>query len=94
MREAYRLRLADRLDALSIVHLQGDFDTIAARLALRQHRYMPASLLRSQFDTLEAPTDALVIDIREDLDRIVDRLAARWTPTGLPADPAQSNHQK
>lgn len=32
-------------------------ETISERLAVRQHEYMPASLLGSQFNTLERPTD-------------------------------------
>ena len=32
---------------------------------------MPASLLQSQFDTLELPVDAMVIDIRNNPDQIV-----------------------
>ena len=45
------------------VHLAGSESLIAARLASREHRYMPSSLLRSQFEALEAPADATVIDI-------------------------------
>jgi gluconokinase len=58
------------------VHLAGDFDTIAARLAARAHRYMPATLLASQFAILEPPVDALVIDIRESVDQQVARIRA------------------
>ena len=52
---------------MRFVYLKGDLETIAARLAVRSHKYMPASLLPSQFATLEAPADALVIDIRADV---------------------------
>ena len=47
------------------MHLAGDHDTIAARLAARKHHYMPPTLLASQFATLEAPSDAIVIDVRD-----------------------------
>lgn len=67
LKQAYRERLAMAGD-VRFVHLAGDQETIAARLALRQHRYMPASLLASQFATLEAPADALVVDIRQGID--------------------------
>ena len=36
--------------------MKGSEALIAARVAARHHEYMPASLLRSQFDTLEEPT--------------------------------------
>jgi gluconokinase len=78
LREAYRRRIRDGGD-VRFVYLAGDFTTIAARLAARHHRYMPASLLESQFATLEEPHDALRIDIRmsieEQVESIVDVLA-------------------
>ncbi len=64
LKEAYRARLK-RAGDVRIVYLKGDQATIAARLASRKHRYMPASLLPSQFAALEEPADALVVDIRE-----------------------------
>jgi carbohydrate kinase (thermoresistant glucokinase family) len=64
LKEAYRRRL-QRAGDVRVVHLKGDAATIAARLAERSHRYMPASLLPSQFATLEEPVDALAVDIRD-----------------------------
>jgi gluconate kinase len=56
------------------VHLAGSESLIAGRLSSRVHRYMPASLLRSQFEALEAPADATVIDIDATPDEIADRV--------------------
>jgi gluconokinase len=64
LRQHYRDRLKAAGD-VRFVHLAGDYATIAQRLASRQHRYMPASLLESQFATLEVPGDALSVDIRD-----------------------------
>jgi len=66
LKQAYRDRIAKAGD-VRMVFLRGDHATIAARLATRQHEYMPATLLPSQFATLEEPTDALVVDIRADV---------------------------
>jgi gluconokinase len=66
LKQAYRDRIAKAGD-VRIVFLRGDHATIAARLATRQHEYMPATLLPSQFATLEEPADALVVDIRADV---------------------------
>ena len=73
LKAAYRRRLQDEGD-VRLVHLQGDAATIGARLAQREHRYMPASLLPSQFAALELPQDALVIDIRETIATQVARI--------------------
>jgi gluconokinase len=67
LKEAYRARLK-RAGDVRIVYLKGDVATIAARLAVRKHEYMPATLLPSQFAALEEPTDALVVDIRQPID--------------------------
>jgi gluconokinase len=80
LKARYRKRLAGRLEELAFVHLQGDFELIRARAEVRQHRYMPAALLRSQFDALEAPTDALVLDIRHPPQALVEMLRARLAP--------------
>ena len=65
LRQRHRDALADRLPSVRFVHLSGRFETIAARLEARRHRYMPASLLRSQFDTLEPPADAITVDLED-----------------------------
>ena len=66
LRQIYRDRIA-RAGNVRFVFLKGDLTTIAARLATRSHKYMPASLLPSQLATLEEPVDALVVDIRADI---------------------------
>jgi gluconokinase len=72
LKEKYRRRLADGIKRLEWVYLKGDFDLIESRLARRRHRYMPASLLRSQFDALEAPSRAIVVDVSGDVASSVD----------------------
>lgn len=85
LRKAYRDRLA-RAGDVRFVHLAGDYDTIAARLDARQHRYMPATLLASQFATLEPPADALDIDVREPVHAQVAAVRAAY---GLAASPVR-----
>ena len=75
LKQTYRDRLAPAGD-VRFVHLHGDRETIAARLAMRQHRYMPATLLDSQFATLEPPADAIVVDIRDDVETQVRKIIA------------------
>jgi gluconokinase len=64
LKEAHRHRL-QRAGDVRVVYMKGDDTTIGARLAARAHRFMPASLLPSQFAALEEPADALVVDIRD-----------------------------
>jgi gluconokinase len=73
LKQAYRDRIG-RAGNVRFVHLEGDYDTIAARLAARSHRYMPPTLLASQFATLEEPKDAIVIDVRATIPEQVARI--------------------
>lgn len=83
LRASYRERLR-RAGDVRFVHLRGDQATIAQRLAQRQHRYMPAALLASQFATLEEPVDAIDIAIDQpvmaQVEAIVAALAKRTEP--------------
>ncbi len=63
LKQNYRDILVRGRPGVQIVHLKGSKTLIAQRLETRQHRYMPASLLDSQFATLEEPHDALSVDI-------------------------------
>jgi len=55
LRRAYRdVLIGDRAD-VRLVHLKGERPLIADRLAARHAHFMPASLLESQFATLEEP---------------------------------------
>jgi len=62
LKEAYREKLCEGLDC-RMVHLRGAVELLRSRLQARQHRYMPASLLDSQFATLEPPAGAIDIDV-------------------------------
>lgn len=81
LKQAYRDRLA-RAGDVRFVHLTGDYDTIASRLQSRQHRYMPATLLASQFATLEPPAEALEVDIRESVEAQVAAIRAGFGLAG------------
>lgn len=80
LREAYRERLR-RAGDVRFVFLQGDQATIAARLAERSHKYMPPTLLPSQFATLEPPADALAVDIRTTVPEQVQRIRSAFALT-------------
>jgi gluconokinase len=63
LKEAYRRRLLAGLPGARIVYLHAPKALIAARLAERKHRFMPASLLDSQFAALEPPAASIAIDV-------------------------------
>jgi gluconokinase len=57
LRRVYRDRLAGGRPDVALVYLQGDEKVIASRQGARHGHYMPASLIASQFATLEPPGD-------------------------------------
>lgn len=63
LKESYRRRLLAGIAEARVVYLHGDKALIAARIAARKHRYMPASLLESQFATLEPPAAAIAVNV-------------------------------
>ena len=77
LKHAYRKRLRAGLKDLRFVYLHGSFELIRDRVAKRRHRYMPASLLESQFATLEPPKDAIAVDVSGDLRISVAALARK-----------------
>jgi gluconokinase len=75
LKQRYRDRLA-RAGDVRFVHLRGEPGMIAARLATRRHRYMPATLLASQFAALEPPAEAIDVDISESVEQQVQAIIA------------------
>lgn len=74
LRQRYRDRIAAGVDDMRWVHLVGTFELIGARLAARKGHYMPATLLASQFDTLEPPDTALTIDVTATPEVLAERI--------------------
>ncbi|NGN96036.1 gluconokinase [Nocardioides sp. KC13] len=84
LKRSYRDLLHGRARGLRFLHLSGTPEVVEARLAARAGHFMPPSLLRSQFATLEplAPDEqGTTIGIDQDVDAIVDRFLATVSPT-------------
>ena len=80
LKRRYRERLSGGRDDVGFAYLQGDYDTILARVAGRQGHYMPTSLLQSQFEALEEPgpdENAIVVPVSRQVEEIVDWLESR-----------------
>ena len=76
LKERYRQRLARGIEQIEWVWLKGDFELIHSRLLKRRHRYMPASLLESQFAALEPPAHAIAVEVSADLSACVSEILA------------------
>ena len=70
-------RLLDTDDpAVRLVYLRGSYDLILERLHHRTDHFMPADLLSSQFQTLEEPADALMLDIHASPEELAGQIIA------------------
>jgi gluconokinase len=76
LKRAYRDQLREHCGGVAFLHLSGTAEVIGRRQASRPGHFMPASLLRSQFETLEplaADENGVVIDVDQNIDSIVDQ---------------------
>jgi gluconokinase len=78
LKRAYREHLVrEASEPILFVFLDGTKEVIAARIAQRSHEYMPASLLDSQFATLEVPADdenVLKVPVTLSVEEIAERV--------------------
>jgi gluconokinase len=77
LKRAYREILVHDRNDVRIVYLKGTEELIGSRLALRKNHFMPPSLLKSQFATLEPPgTDEhpVVVDIDATIEEVIDHI--------------------
>jgi carbohydrate kinase (thermoresistant glucokinase family) len=63
LKERYREILRRGISQFVIFHLCGDRELVRERVTKRKGHFMPASLVDSQYETLETPKDAISLDI-------------------------------
>ncbi|CAG8999870.1 MAG: Thermoresistant gluconokinase [Candidatus Celerinatantimonas neptuna] len=77
LKRSYRETIQEQNPHMLFLHLHGDFELIAQRIAQRQQHFMSENLLQSQFNTLELPTDdeanIRIVDINAALEIVVNR---------------------
>ncbi|BBY16162.1 gluconokinase [Mycolicibacterium litorale] len=75
LKHRYRDQLRRHCPDVEFLHLAGAAEVIGRRQASRPGHFMPASLLASQFATLEPLTDderGVTIDVARDIDSIIE----------------------
>ena len=81
LKRKYRDQLRRHCPDVEFLHLSGSLEVIGKRQASRPGHFMPASLVASQFETLEpleSDERGIVIDVDQDIDSVVaDYVALR-----------------
>jgi carbohydrate kinase (thermoresistant glucokinase family) len=83
LKRAYRDVTVGKRQGVRLVYLKGDERVIHDRIILRQHQYMPPSLLHSQLETLEEPTAderPIVVTVHETVGETVLEILRRLAP--------------
>jgi gluconokinase len=73
LKQKYRDLLSDRIP-VQWIYLKGDIAVIRQRLQGRKDHFAGPDLLESQFEALEEPQKALLVDIEKEPDTIVKQL--------------------
>jgi gluconokinase len=73
LKQSYRTVLGDGLP-LRWVYLKGSPELMRSRMLHRAGHFMKVDMLASQFEALEEPSDALVVDISESPGAIVEQI--------------------
>jgi gluconokinase len=74
LKRTYRDMLRDAAPTF-FVHLHAPFEVLEQRMKLRTRHFMPTSMLRSQFDTLEDlgdDEDGVVVDVTPPVEEVVE----------------------
>jgi len=74
LKERYRQQLLDGNEGVQIVYLKGSYDLIWSRMSARKDHYMKPHMLKSQFEALEEPSNALTMDISMSVEDIVQEI--------------------
>ncbi len=77
LKATYRQFLSESSDQVKFVYLKGSFELIEQRIKQRQGHYMKADLLKSQFDALEEPHDAIAVEIDQPPDAIAQQIKTK-----------------
>lgn len=80
LKESYRQKLDGdfELDQVQWIFLYGSYDLLYERIADRQGHFMPETLLRSQFETLEIPhRNVIAVNVDQTVNAIVEEIMER-----------------
>jgi gluconokinase len=85
-----KYRDALRADGVSFVYLKGDYELIEQRLQARAGHFASDSILKSQFEDLEKPVDAITVEIDKSPDAIASEIIKKLKSSSVGySDPAQ-----
>lgn len=82
LKARYREQLGLARPGIALIYLRATPELIARRVAARAGHFVPRALIPSQFDDLEPPEGALVLDANQPIDAIVSAATAALISAG------------
>ncbi|MEP5364420.1 MAG: NADP-dependent phosphogluconate dehydrogenase [Reichenbachiella sp.] len=80
LKEQYRKTLSTiPIEQLTIIHLSGTFELIKKRLSLRKGHFLDPSILKSQFEDLEACHSAIQVSIDQTPEKILQEILSKMS---------------
>ncbi|MEA5508986.1 gluconokinase [Crocosphaera sp. UHCC 0190] len=80
LKQSYRNFLGKNTQALIWIYLKGSYEQILNRLENRQKHYMKSGMLLSQFQSLEEPENAMIININLSIEDIIQEIILKFVP--------------
>lgn len=81
LKQSYRKLLQNNHQELTWIYLKGSFKQILERLDKRKEHFMKSQMLKSQFEDLEEPNNAIILDISLTTEKIIKQVLSRLTPS-------------
>lgn len=74
----YRAQLLEDMDGIAIIYLKGSYNLIWSRMSTRESHYMKPEMLQSQFDALEEPEAAIVLDVKMSVKDMINTITKKF----------------
>lgn len=74
LKQKYRDTLGINQNDVISVYLKGALVTLEKRLSSRNHQFMDNNLLLSQLETMEEPSDGIIVDIQNSPETLVETI--------------------
>ncbi len=74
LKQSYRDLLQEDTTGIIWIYLKGTYETILKRIQQRSNHFMKETMLLSQFQALEEPENAMIIDINSPVEEIVEAI--------------------
>lgn len=79
LKKSYRQLLQGNHQDLVWIYLQGSFEQVLERLNKRKEHFMKCQMLKSQFEDLEEPNNAIILDIALTPEKIIKQILFKIT---------------